>query len=123
MFIIFKIWFKKLNSNLFVYKFFPLVKNRIKYRNKCALIIQRTVRGYLVRKKHQPRIKGIAKIRAIKNNVTKMEEIANQLKGEREQMLGCVRSIQDLIDMSIRKIKVEPFFLFSKICSEYFCNF
>uniref|UniRef100_A0A336N3K1 CSON010499 protein n=1 Tax=Culicoides sonorensis TaxID=179676 RepID=A0A336N3K1_CULSO len=84
------------------------IKNRIKYRNKCVLLLQKTVRGYLVRKQHQPRYRGIVKIRQTKANVNKMEEIANQLKGDKDALMKCVYEIQQLIDGSITKIKSNP---------------
>lgn len=71
-------------------------------------MLQKTIRGYLVRKQHQPRYRGIVKIRQTKANVTKMEELANQLKGEKVQLVKCVNEIQQLIDGSILKIKSNP---------------
>lgn len=41
-------------------------------------------------------------------NVSKMEEIAKQLKGDKEQIVKCVNEIQQLIDGSIHKIKSNP---------------
>ncbi|XP_063708538.1 myosin heavy chain 95F isoform X2 [Culicoides brevitarsis] len=84
------------------------IKNRIKYRNKCVLMLQKTIRGYLVRKQHQPRYRGIVNIRQTKANVSKMEELANQLKGDKAELLKCVNEIQQLIDGSIQKIKSNP---------------
>lgn len=37
-----------------------------------------------------------------------MEEIANQLKGDKDQLVKCVNEIQHLIDGSIHKIKSNP---------------
>lgn len=82
------------------------VKNRIKYRNKCTVMVQKTLRGYLARKQHQPRYKGIAKINAIRRNMKQMEEIANQVKKERESMLNQIKEIDGQIDLAITKIKV-----------------
>lgn len=67
---------------------------------------QKTIRGYLARKQHQPRIKGITKINAIRRNMKQMEDIANQLKGERETMLKHMKEIETQIDLAIKKIKV-----------------
>lgn len=67
---------------------------------------QKTLRGYLARKQHQPRIKGITKINAIRRNMKQMEDIANQLKGERETMLKHMKEIETQIDLAIKKIKV-----------------
>lgn len=85
---------------------FFLVKNRIKYRNKSVLIIQKTVRGYLARKQHQPRVKGIIKISSIKKNMAQMENIATQLKNDKESMLIQVKEVNQMIDAAIKTIKV-----------------
>lgn len=84
---------------------FP-VKNRIKYRNKCILLAQKIIRGYLARKQHQPRYKGILKIKAIKVNLSKTEEIANQLRNNKDSILKQVKDVEQLIDRSVAKIKV-----------------
>lgn len=67
---------------------------------------QKTMRGYLARKQHQPRIKGIVKINAVRRNMKQMEDIANQLKGERDTMLKHMKDIEMQIDLAINKIKV-----------------
>lgn len=67
---------------------------------------QKTLRGYLARKQHQPRYKGIVKINAIRRNMKQMEEIANQLKGQRDVMLKNMKDIEVQIDAAIKKIKV-----------------
>lgn len=69
-------------------------------------MVQKTLRGYLARKQHQPRYKGIAKINAIRRNMKQMEEIANQVKKERESMLNQIKEIDGQIDVAIKKIKV-----------------
>lgn len=69
-------------------------------------MMQKTIRGYIARKQHQPRYKGIAKINTIRRNMNQMEEIANQLKGERDTMLKHIKDIDAQIDVAIKKIKV-----------------
>lgn len=69
-------------------------------------MVQKTLRGYLARKQHQPRVKGIVKINAIRSNMKQMEEIAGQLKAERETMLKHMKEIETQIDAAISKIKV-----------------
>lgn len=71
------------------------------------MIAQKTIRGYLARKQHQPRIKGITKINGVRRNMKQMEEIANQLKSERDTMLKHMKDIEVQIDAAIKKIKVE----------------
>lgn len=68
---------------------------------------QKLIRGFLARKQHQPRFRGITKINEIKCNMTQMEQIANQLKNEKDSMLVHIRDIQKAVDMAIQKIKVK----------------
>lgn len=97
-------WIKSVFCAICVIK----LKNRIIYRNKCVLIVQKTVRGYQARKQHQPRLKGISKINAIKTSLGKMQEIANQLKAERENMLKHVAEIQHAIEDAVTRIRGNP---------------
>ncbi|XP_065371251.1 myosin heavy chain 95F isoform X3 [Calliphora vicina] len=94
-------WVKSTLGALCVIK----LRNRIKYRNKCVLIMQSTVRGYLARKHHRPRYQGIAKINKIRFNAQKTVEIAGGLKRGREEILNEVSDINRQIDEAIRKIK------------------
>lgn len=85
------------------------MKNRIKYRSKCVLLVQKIVRGYLCRKQHQPRYRGIMQIRSVSENVRKTADIANQLKSSKEIFLKQVAEIEHLIDTSVQKIRVRNF--------------
>lgn len=49
------------------------------------------------------------KIKAIKMNLSKTEEIANQLRSNKEAVLKQVRDVEQLIDRSVAKIKVNIF--------------
>ena len=69
------------------------------------------MRGYMARKQHQPRYKGIAKINAIRHNMKQMEEIASQLKSERETMMKHMKDIDTQIDIAIKAIKVTHWLL------------
>jgi myosin VI len=71
-------------------------------------MMQKYVRGHLARKKHQPRLKGLVKIRAVRTNMAKMEEIANQLKKEKDFMLKQVKDIQQTIEIALKTIKSDP---------------
>lgn len=82
------------------------VKNRMKYRQKCILMMQKTIRGYLARKQHQPRYRGIIKINGISADVKKMQEIASQLKAEKDTMLKQIKDVEEQIQLAVKKIKV-----------------
>lgn len=81
------------------------MKNRIKYRNKCVLYIQKIVRGFLARKQHQPRYRGIAKIKSVKENLRRSTDIVNQLRGGQELILKQANDIENLINASVRNIQ------------------
>jgi myosin-6 len=83
------------------------LKNRIQYRNKSVLLIQKTVRGYLTRKKHMPRIKGVSKIKAVQKNIKQTEQVANQLKSDKESSLKKMQEIYALIDSSVKRIQMD----------------
>lgn len=46
------------------------------------------------------------KIKAIKMNLSKTEDIANQLRNNKETILKQVKDVEQLIDRSVAKIKV-----------------
>lgn len=84
---------------------FFAVKNRIVYRNKCVLMLQKVVRGHLARRAHRPRITGVRKIRALRANLAQLENIARQLKSDSESVLRNVQEIGVVIDKAIDHIK------------------
>lgn len=87
---------------------FILVKNRIKYRHKCVIVLQKVIRGYLARKQHQPRIQGVAKINKIRENAKTTVEIVNQLKSGKECILNDFSSIETQISEAMKVIKGNP---------------
>jgi myosin-6 len=78
----------------------------MRYKNKCVIQAQKMIRGFLARKQHQPRVKGIKKIGALRRNINEMENIANQLKSDRDPMLKQLKDIEMQIDAATKKIKV-----------------
>lgn len=81
------------------------MKNRIKYRNKCVLHIQRVVRGYLARKRHQPRYRGIAKIKSLKEQLHKSAGIVGQLKANKDVILRQANDVEHLIGGYVKNIQ------------------
>lgn len=81
------------------------MKNRIKYRNKCVLYIQKIVRGFLARKQHQPRYRGIAKIKSVRENLKRSTDIVNQVRGGQELILKQANDIENLINACVRNIQ------------------
>lgn len=89
------------SSVLFLFK----VKNRIKYRNKCIVHAQRIIRGYLARKQHQPRYRGIIKIRSLSQQLSKSTEIVGQLKGDKDVILRQANDLEHLIGGYVKNIQ------------------
>ena len=56
------------------------LKNKILYRAQQLIIIQKTVRMHLARKKYRPRITGLRQVRALQQSVKQSERIVHQLK-------------------------------------------
>ncbi|XP_026322263.1 myosin heavy chain 95F [Hyposmocoma kahamanoa] len=81
------------------------LKNKILYRRECLVKIQKSIRGYLVRRRHQPRYRGIAKIRALTNNLKEMETTAGQLKKEKASMLKNIENLRNDIVNACSTIK------------------
>ncbi|XP_044727037.1 myosin heavy chain 95F isoform X2 [Chrysoperla carnea] len=81
------------------------LKNKILYRRRALIIIQKTIRGYLVRKKHMPRFKGIQKIKSLKSQVKQMQEVASQIKKDKDIIMSDINKIQSSIEETIMKIK------------------
>ncbi|XP_040173201.1 myosin heavy chain 95F isoform X1 [Anopheles arabiensis] len=97
-------WIKSAFAAICVIK----LKNRIIFRNKSVVLLQKTIRGYLVRKKHQPRYRGIAKIKAVEDNLRKMHAIAEQLKADRDKMQANIRDVQASLTAAVAKIRANP---------------
>lgn len=81
------------------------MKNRIKYRNKCVLYIQKIVRGFLARKQHQPRYRGIIKIKSLKEKLRRSTDIVNQVKGSKDAILKQANDIEHLINGYVKNIQ------------------
>lgn len=81
------------------------MKNRIKYRNKCVLYIQKIVRGFLARKQHQPRYRGIIKIKSLKEKLHRSTDIVNQLRGGKDLILKKANDIEHLINGYVKNIQ------------------
>ncbi|XP_015589785.1 myosin heavy chain 95F isoform X2 [Cephus cinctus] len=81
------------------------LKNKIIYRRHHLIIIQKTARMYLAKKQHQPRIKGIVKIKSLKNQLTRMQETSTQLKSAKEKSINDIKKLQSDLEAAVQKIK------------------
>lgn len=85
------------------------MKNKILYRRKALIDIQKTVRGYLTRKQHGPRITGIRRVRALEAKVKQLDSIAGQLKKDKDSSVKEINSLRNEIEGAISRIKVTIF--------------
>lgn len=69
------------------------------------LCIQKIVRGFLARKQHQPRYRGIAKIKSVRENLKRSTDIVNQVRGGQELILKQANDIENLINACVRNIQ------------------
>jgi myosin-6 len=94
-------WTKAMFCALTVIK----LKNKIIYRKRALIVLQKTIKGYLTRKKHGPRIKALAKIKGVESNLKKMESIAGQLKKDKDAMANEINKLKNEITATIDRIK------------------
>ncbi|KAG7207380.1 hypothetical protein KM043_009038 [Ampulex compressa] len=80
------------------------LKNKIIYRREHLLILQKTARMYIAKKQHKPRIKGVVKIRNLKNQLVRMEETSSQLRN-REKSAKDIGDLRIALDKAMRLIK------------------
>uniref|UniRef100_A0A8C0VER7 Unconventional myosin-VI n=1 Tax=Cyanistes caeruleus TaxID=156563 RepID=A0A8C0VER7_CYACU len=81
------------------------LKNKIKYRASACIKIQKTVRMWLCKRKHKPRIDGLIKVRTLKKRLDKFNEVVSALKEGKAETSKQVKELEDSIDASMTKIK------------------
>ncbi|KAM9315750.1 unconventional myosin-VI isoform 2-T2 [Gastrophryne carolinensis] len=81
------------------------LKNKIKYRASACIKMQKTIRMWLCRKKHKPRIDGMIKVQTLKSRLGKFNEVVNALKEGKQEMSKQVKDLERSIDALLSKIK------------------
>ncbi|NWJ01105.1 MYO6 protein, partial [Crypturellus undulatus] len=81
------------------------LKNKIKYRAGACIKIQKTIRMWLCKRKHKPRIDGLVKVRTLKKRLDKFNEVVNALKEGKAETSKQVKELEYSIDASMTKIK------------------
>ncbi|XP_068021276.1 unconventional myosin-VI isoform X2 [Melanerpes formicivorus] len=81
------------------------LKNKIKYRASACIKIQKTVRMWLCKRKHKPRIDGLIKVRTLKKRLAKFNEVVSALKEGKAETSKQVKELEQSIDASMTKIK------------------
>ncbi|XP_058879517.1 myosin VIa isoform X6 [Acipenser ruthenus] len=81
------------------------LKNKMKYRATACIKMQKTVRMWLCRKKHKPRIDGLVKVQTLKKRIDKFTEVVSALKEGKQEMSKQVQDLETSINALMAKIK------------------
>ncbi|XP_062980999.1 unconventional myosin-VI isoform X2 [Elgaria multicarinata webbii] len=81
------------------------LKNKIKYRASACIKVQKTIRMWLCKRKHKPRIDGLIKVRTLKTRINKFNEVVSALKEGKTEMNKQVKDLEMSIDSLMTKIK------------------
>uniref|UniRef100_A0A3Q3EKN1 Unconventional myosin-VI n=1 Tax=Labrus bergylta TaxID=56723 RepID=A0A3Q3EKN1_9LABR len=81
------------------------LKNKILYRTSACIKMQKTVRMWLCRKKHKPRIDGLVKVRNLKTRMGRFNEVVAGLKEGKQEMSKQITDLNAAIDSLMVKIK------------------
>ncbi|XP_073711797.1 myosin VIa isoform X4 [Misgurnus anguillicaudatus] len=81
------------------------LKNKMLYRTQACIQMQKTVRMWLCKRKHKPRIEGLVKARNLKKRIEKLNEVVSQLKEGKQEMSKQMQDLDSSVDSHIYKIK------------------
>ncbi|XP_057593979.1 unconventional myosin-VI isoform X5 [Hippopotamus amphibius kiboko] len=81
------------------------LKNKIKYRAEACIKMQKTIRMWLCKRRHKPRIDGLIKVGTLKTRLDKFNEVVSALKDGKPEMNKQVKNLEISIDSLMAKIK------------------
>ncbi|XP_049632768.1 unconventional myosin-VI isoform X2 [Suncus etruscus] len=81
------------------------LKNKIKYRAEACIKMQKTVRMWLCKRRHKPRIDGLVKVGTLKKRLDKFNEVVSALKDGKPEVNKQIRNLEVSIDALMSKIK------------------
>ncbi|XP_068582431.1 myosin VIb isoform X1 [Cebidichthys violaceus] len=81
------------------------LRNKMRYRALACIKIQKTVRMWLCKRKHKPRIDGMVKVRNLKKHMERFNKVVNGLKEGKQEMAKQVQELAASIDALLAKIK------------------
>uniref|UniRef100_A0A7N5P4M4 Unconventional myosin-VI n=1 Tax=Ailuropoda melanoleuca TaxID=9646 RepID=A0A7N5P4M4_AILME len=81
------------------------LKNKIKYRAEACIKMQKTVRMWLCKRRHKPRIDGLVKVGTLKKRLGKFNEVVSTLKDGKPEVNKQVKDLEISIDALMAKIK------------------
>ncbi|XP_029688524.1 myosin VIb isoform X5 [Takifugu rubripes] len=95
------------------------LRNKMSYRALACIKIQKTVRMWLCRRKHKPRIDGMVKVKNLKKHMEQFNEVVNGLKEGKPEMARQVQELATAIDTLLAKIKATLTITWKEIDTEY----
>ncbi|TSL47582.1 Unconventional myosin-VI [Bagarius yarrelli] len=81
------------------------MKNKMQYRANACVKMQKTVRMWLCKRKHKPRIDGLVKLRGLKKRIGMLNDAVSGLTENKEEMSQQIHGLDASIDTLMRKIK------------------
>ncbi|XP_006835827.1 PREDICTED: unconventional myosin-VI isoform X1 [Chrysochloris asiatica] len=81
------------------------LKNKIKYRAEACIKMQKTIRMWLCKRRHKPRIDGLVKVGMLKKRLDKFNEVVSALKDGKPEVNKQVKDLEISIDALMSKIK------------------
>ncbi|XP_034078228.1 myosin VIb isoform X3 [Gymnodraco acuticeps] len=81
------------------------LRNKMRYRALACIKIQKTIRMWLCKKKHKPRIDGMVKVRNLKKHMERFNEVVSGLKEAKPEMAKQAQDLAASIDALLAKIK------------------
>ncbi|XP_030742623.1 unconventional myosin-VI isoform X2 [Echinops telfairi] len=79
--------------------------NKIKYRAEACIKMQKTIRMWLCKRRHKPRIDGLVKVGTLKKRLDKFNEVVSALKDGKPEVNKQVKNLEISIDALMAKIK------------------
>ncbi|XP_075874090.1 myosin VIb isoform X2 [Nelusetta ayraudi] len=95
------------------------LRNKMSYRAVACIKIQKTVRMWLCKRKHKPRIDGMMKVRNLKKHMERFNEVVNGLKEGKQEMSKQVQELAAAVDALLAKIKATWTMTRKEIDGEY----
>uniref|UniRef100_A0A2I3HZQ8 Unconventional myosin-VI n=1 Tax=Nomascus leucogenys TaxID=61853 RepID=A0A2I3HZQ8_NOMLE len=81
------------------------LKNKIKYRAEACIKMQKTIRMWLCKRRHKPRIDGLVKVGTLKKRLDKFNKVVSVLKDGKPEMNKQIKDLEISIDALMAKIK------------------
>ncbi|XP_077539631.1 myosin heavy chain 95F jaguar [Haemaphysalis longicornis] len=81
------------------------LKNKIIFRRENLVVIQKTVKMHLVKRKYRPRYRCMMKLRALCQQVQQMSSLAAQLKKDGQQSRAEIQALEARIAGTMKRIK------------------